>query len=88
MPCIPFTMKDNGPAILCVRGRRTKPKPCACCGRPSSKLCDFERAVPMIHGGIQSRVQKTCDKPLCGNCAVKVGPEIDHCPDHPRAEPS
>ena len=59
----------DGYAIVCSRGRRKPPK-CAC-GRPSTKLCDW----PTANG-------KTCDKPLCAGCAVHVGRDRDHCPDH------
>ena len=26
--------------------------------------------------------EKTCDAPLCGRCAVRVGPDRDQCPSH------
>lgn len=27
----------------------------------------------------------TCDKPLCRECAISVGPDKDHCPSHKTA---
>ena len=57
----------NTVAIVCTRGQRRRR--CAC-GRLATKLCDFPRG------------RGTCSKPLCEACAVAVGPDRDHCPDH------
>jgi hypothetical protein len=79
MICEHVTLPGGINAIVCGRGRR---RPALCkCGRPSTKLCDFEIA-PAIH----SAKAKTCDKPLCDACAVSVGKNKDFCPDHPRPE--
>lgn len=87
MTCEHVKMPGGITAIVCSRGRRgKKPKACAFCGKPSSLLCDFKRRAPEISGGVQRLVDKTCDKPLCVACAVSVGEDLDHCPDHkPRA---
>ena len=73
MPCNHVTLPGGGYAIICSRGRR--PRPCACCNLPSTKLCDF----PTGNG-------KTCDLPLCDKCAVKGGPNVDFCPGHERLQ--
>lgn len=73
MPCTPFKGKSpNGSEIrgfFCTRGHMTKP--CALCGAHSCKLCD---------GVLASG--KTCDLPLCAECAVHVEPDRDYCPRH------
>lgn len=63
---MPCEIKGN--AIICSRG--PKRKTCFYCGRPSDKLCDFP-----VGGG-------TCDKPMCGMCAVHVPPDTDYCKGH------
>jgi len=75
MPCIPFQTKDGLRGFARVsRPRRRK---CSCCGTAWSTLeCDYPTP---------SRKSGTCDKPLCGKCAVSVGPNLDYCPDHPAA---
>ncbi len=64
------------------RGR--KPKPCAYCGKPSSKLCDFVIGYgpgesPSTPG---MAAAKTCDKPICGACSVHTEPDTDICRRH------
>jgi hypothetical protein len=61
-----------GNAIVCSRERR---KGCASCGRPSTKLCDFD-----IGGG------KTCDRAMCDQHAKRVGPNRDYCSQHQLVE--
>jgi len=62
--------------IICRRGQRSKP--CASCGRPSTKLCDY----PLTG----SRIGETCSRPLCDACATTVGRKggatIDYCRVH------
>ena len=69
MPCHTMKISGGGYAIVCTRGR--KAKPCAFCGKPSDKLCDW----PVGNG-------KTCDKPCCVKCSRHVGPDQDFCKDH------
>ena len=57
-------------AIVC--GPRRPRRRCAC-GRWATRECDY----PAPH-----RKSKTCDKPLCDVCAVRVGPNRDYCPGH------
>jgi hypothetical protein len=66
---------SNGPltVFMCTRGRS---KPCATCGRPSTKLCDF----PLGNG-------KTCDAAICDGCATGVGMGLDYCPKHKDMQP-
>lgn len=59
----------GGHAIVCTRGP-TRSAKCAC-GAKATIACD--------HPGVEDG---TCDAPLCRRCAVKVGPNIDHCPEH------
>lgn len=63
---MPCVIKDN--MIIC--SRREKPK-CFYCGQPSTLLCDFR----YMNG-------KTCDRPTCRYCAVRVGPDKDYCNMH------
>jgi hypothetical protein len=44
---------------------------CAECGDLSESLCDF----PVGDG-------KTCDRPLCAECAKEIAPNLDYCPWH------
>jgi hypothetical protein len=71
--CERIQLPNGGFAIICRGGHRSKirRKCSANCGRWSSKLCDW----PTGNG-------KTCDRPLCDECAVKGGREIDFCPSH------
>jgi len=74
MPCQTVKLANGETAIVCT-GRRRQRK-CAC-GNPATLECDF----PTPH-----KASGTCDKPLCKRCAVRVGPNLDHCPDHPREQ--
>ncbi len=67
--------------IACGRGSTARS--CRYCSRPSSKLCDFvvQRTMLMTHPPQVGEVT-TCDEPLCGQCAVSVGPDKDHCRVH------
>ena len=83
MPCHTMKISGGGYAIVCTRGR--KAKPCAFCGKPSDKLCDW----PVGNG-------KTCDAEMCNDCARTLGRQhtdtgfgmtrlndtIDVCPIH------
>lgn len=77
MPCIPFKSDDGKiVGIVCTRGQRRKA--CCVCGKPSSKLCDFE-----LTGKAAGR---TCDRPLCIRCSKSQpdgkGDTIDICNIH------
>ena len=78
MPCYRFggKMPDGTPygGFVCTRNHRSKP--CSVCGRPMSRLCDYR-----LRG---AKAGKTCDRPLCERCAVRVGPDRDLCPAHAR----
>lgn len=70
MGCTPVKLDSGATAIVCSRGRQRKPK-CTVCGKPADKLCDHPDG------------KKTCDKPLCGRCAVPGSvPDTDYCPSH------
>lgn len=70
-------LQDGTPVhILCDRRPVKKCK----CGRPSTKLCDFELGPPDHAQGAHG---KTCDRPLCDRCAVHIpGKDVDYCLDH------
>jgi hypothetical protein len=69
VPCKWIRMPGGGMAHLKMSA--TPRKRCSVCGNlGASKLCDFELAG------------KTCDKPLCGRCAIHRKPDSDFCPDH------
>lgn len=78
MPCEHVTLKDGTRAIVCT-GRRGRRRCSACRNAWASLECDFPTP---------SRKTGTCDKPLCSDCAVSVGPNLDHCPTHLKAEPA
>ena len=63
--------------IMCgPRGRRGPKFNCQTCfKREHTKLCDFRP---------DERTGKTCDRKLCDECAVSVGPDLDYCPEHPK----
>lgn len=67
-----ITMPDGTRAIVCGSGKRPRAKPCRC-GKPSTLQCDY----PIL-------ADATCDRYLCGACAVHVGPNRDYCKEHPR----
>jgi hypothetical protein len=58
--------------IVCSRGQRSTP--CAYCGRPSSRLCDF----PVTRNGKRG----TCDAALCARCTSKIAGDGDLCRAH------
>jgi hypothetical protein len=77
MACTVITMGDGTTAIVCGRGRRSRPCSVPGCRNPSARLCDYPIG-PLQFG----REPKTCDAPVCTAHAVKVGPNADHCPPH------
>ncbi len=71
--CHHVALPDGTQAIVRMSHRK-----CAFCTRASTKQCDF----PVLSArGAQIG---TCDKHLCDHCAVHVGEDMDHCPEHPR----
>lgn len=75
MACKWIQLPGGGVAHINMGNRR--PALCQTCRKkPHTKLCDF----PAGDG-------KTCDKRLCDGCAVHVGPDADHCPDHTTEKP-
>ena len=85
MPCHPMIGPDGkGNGFICSRGRREKPK-CFFCGKPSTSLCDFPtKALKDFRRDVST--SKTCDRPLCNTCRVKIGIDTDICPDHDKQE--
>jgi hypothetical protein len=77
MPCIPIQMPGGATAIVCT-GRRGRRRCSACKNAWASLECDFPTP---------SRKSGTCDKPLCTDCAIKMGEDLDYCPHHPRETP-
>lgn len=74
MPC--RTLKDDEGRItgfMCGRAAR-KLDPCRWCGKPHTKLCDYP-----LRG---AKAGKTCDAPICDDCATSIGPDRDLCPAH------
>ena len=66
-----FRTAEGSIVIACSR---TKRKDCSVCTqRRGDLLCDFVKP----NG-------KTCDAPLCRDCAKRVGPNKDFCPTHPK----
>jgi hypothetical protein len=76
MGCEPFRTPDGRiSAIICSRGRGGPPrtKPCSKCGEEGALLCDGPRARPW----------RTCDAPLCPDCAISIRyVDADFCPEH------
>ncbi len=75
MACRPLITEDGKVFGFACGPKREQPKyVCQTCWkRRSERQCDY----PTAPG-------KTCDKHLCSTCAVRVGPDKDHCPDHQR----
>ena len=62
----------KGTAIVCGRPR---PRPCAYCGAPHTRLCDY----PLDKNVAEYR---TCDTPMCDRCTHRAGREEDYCREH------
>jgi hypothetical protein len=79
MTCDVLRLPNGEVLIACSRGRRKKAPPCADCGRPSTKQCDY-----LLRG---KKAVKTCDRHLCDACAVvqatEDGDTVDFCKAHP-----
>jgi hypothetical protein len=72
MPRERVTFTDDNSAIICGK-HYGRIKRCWHCGAQSVKLCDGPRA---------DNRRGTCDRPLCGQCAIHVPPDLDFCRDH------
>lgn len=72
-------------------------KPCALCKvRKSTRLCDYVVSYNFVNSIIFFRTHRqfkeensickheTCDLPMCEDCAVKYGSQVDFCPHHQR----
>lgn len=73
MTCTPIVQNGVTVGFICERGRRSKPKRCAC-GATATLLCDGR--VP----GVVARTRR-CDAPICAACAREVGEDRHHCPN-------
>lgn len=61
---------------MCCSGNK-RPQWCAFCHeRPATKLCDAKII------DFQTCGEKTCDAPICDQCATHAGKDIDYCPRH------
>lgn len=64
---------------------------CQHCGRPAQYFCDMPIAhhrwaghpprSEMEQGNAAMAWTQTCDKPMCGKCALSFGKDIHICPD-------
>lgn len=74
-------MPDGSPCHIRMAKPRTRK--CSICGRPSTRLCDgivSPPASPEAPCNGQVTHKRTCDKPLCDNCAHHVpGKDLDYC---------
>lgn len=74
-PCQSFMLTDGSGAggIVCRgRGQRKKTPACVGCGRAALLLCDAPAP----------KKSRTCDAPICEQCAVTVGEDRHNCPKH------
>jgi hypothetical protein len=70
LACKIIEFPAGGRAVVCGPHKRTRP-PCAFCDREHTKLCDY----PIAAGG-------RCDRKLCDEHALRVGPNRDYCGTH------
>jgi hypothetical protein len=79
--------KDGSTMFVCG-GRRKPPPRCTICDtRPVTRLCDHvldERPRTPLRDGVSQPVmaRTTYDRALCAQCAIRIGPDTDRCPDH------
>lgn len=66
---------ENGQVIGIICGVRAQKKFCAC-GRVAELLCDWK---------VGDKKSGTCDKPICRQHALEVGPDKHLCPEHQKA---
>ena len=72
MHCEPFR-DEEGRVTGFVCGPKPRAKPCAFCGRPSSRLCDGRWVV--------DGKKTSCDKPICETHRVALPGNRDYCVD-------
>jgi hypothetical protein len=71
MPCERVPFAPGITAVVCRRGGRARP--CAACGKPSERLCDYpDRRKPA----------RSCSLPLCKGCTTTMAGGADFCPEH------
>lgn len=73
MTCETFRFPDGGVAIICSPRQRRRKCSVAGCTEAGTRQCDYR-----LGSG------RDCDKHLCAGHAVKMGDDVDFCPDHPR----
>lgn len=71
--CEIFKGPDGTTFIMCGRTRAKRPR-CSSCGKAADFLCDYQ-----LQG---SRLGKTCDRPLCGQCRRQQPGGKDYCRVH------
>ena len=74
MPCNTVKLQNGFTAIVCSRGRRSRPEPCVGCGAPGVRLCDMK--------GRRNGRATTCSRSVCNRCTFSPAPEKDLCPEH------
>lgn len=72
---MPTTTNDRLTIFVCGRKRENCSTPG--CRNNADRQCDF----PVKRNGQNA----TCDRFICSACAVRVGPNLDHCGPHARA---
>lgn len=80
MGCEPFQIDRPGQepivATICSRGTTRRRRCFHCTKLGAYYLCDGPVAV-----------NKTCDRPICGECTTSGGPDVDYCRDCARDWP-
>jgi hypothetical protein len=71
--CLKLQMPDGNFAIVC--GGHARQKYCTC-GRICDFLCDWK---------VKERKSGTCDRPVCKEHALQVGPDKHLCQEHRKA---
>ena len=76
MTCTILPLSGGGFAIVCSRGRRSKPAPCSAhgCSKPHEFLCDYP-----LTGAKEGR---TCSKRLCSGHRRSMSEGVDYCEAH------
>ena len=69
MACERISLPEGRYAIVCGSRQR---KRCAC-GKTATRLCDWK---------VDAKRSRTCDAPICGDCATSPAPNKDLCAKH------